>query len=63
MRTAGLLTIWGGETGVYTPLVTPRSHIPPGLTPRSRTHPLWTEGMTHACENTTLPQTSFADGN
>ena len=25
--------------------------------------PLWTEGMTHACENITLPQTSFADGN
>ena len=25
--------------------------------------PPWTEGMTHACENITLPQTSFADGN
>ena len=23
---------------------------------------LWTEGMTHACENITLPQTSFAGG-
>ena len=27
------------------------------------THPLWTEGMTNACENITLPQTSFASGN
>ena len=25
--------------------------------------PTWTEGMTHACENITLPQTSFAGGN
>ena len=25
--------------------------------------PLWTEGMTHACENITLPQTSFVGGN
>ena len=25
--------------------------------------PRWTEGMTHACENVTLPQTSFAGGN
>ena len=25
--------------------------------------PLWTEGMIHACENITLPQTSFAGGN
>ena len=25
--------------------------------------PLWTEGMRHACENITLPQTSFAGGN
>ena len=24
---------------------------------------LWTEGMTHTCENITLPQTSFAGGN
>ena len=23
---------------------------------------LWTEGMTHACENITLPQTSFTGG-
>ena len=25
--------------------------------------PLWTEGMTHACENIILPQTSFAGAN
>ena len=27
------------------------------------TPPPWTEGMTDTCENTTLPQTSFAGGN
>ena len=27
------------------------------------TPPLWTQGMTHACEKTTLPQTSFVGGN
>ena len=26
------------------------------------TPPLWTEFLTHACENITLPQTSFAGG-
>ena len=26
-------------------------------------HPTWTEQMRHACENITLPQTSFAGGN
>ena len=25
-------------------------------------YPLWIEGMTHACENITLPKTSFAGG-
>ena len=25
--------------------------------------PMQTEGMTHACENITMPQTSFVDGN
>ena len=25
-------------------------------------NPHWTEGMTHACENITLPQSSFAGG-
>ena len=43
------------------------AHPLPGTSPchaRSlATHaPLWTEGMTHACENITLPQTSLADG-
>ena len=32
---------------------------PPDADPPS----LWTEGITHVCENITLPQTSFADGN
>ena len=27
------------------------------------TLPLWTELLTHSCENITLPQTSFAGGN
>ena len=26
------------------------------------TRPVWTEFLTHACENITLPQTSFAGG-
>ena len=30
-------------------------------TPGCRPYP-WTERMAHACENTTLPQTSFAGG-
>ena len=32
--------------------------VPGGSTP----HPRWTEFLTHASENITLPQTSFADG-
>ena len=39
---------------------TPPAHCMLGYTPTSR---LWTEGMTHACENITLPQTSFAGSN
>ena len=31
--------------------------------PRDQAPPLWTEFLTHACENITLPQTSFAIGN
>ena len=31
--------------------------------PTSPPYPPWTEGMTQACENITLPQTSFAGGN
>ena len=35
----------------------------PGTPPGTRHHPpLWTEFLTHACENITLPQTSFAGG-
>ena len=37
---------------------------PPGQTPlRDQPLPLWTEFLTHASENITLPQTSFAGGN
>ena len=38
---------------------------PPGPdTPQDQApSPLWTEFLTHACENITLPQTSFAGGN
>ena len=36
----------------------------PGTTPHPRADPpLWTEFLTHASENITLPQTSFAGGN
>ena len=31
--------------------------------PPAGTPPLWTEFLTHASENITLPQTSFAGGN
>ena len=53
MRTARLLTVsrsipWG----------VPRGGIPLGYRPPPPF--LWKEGMTHACENITLPQTSFA---
>ena len=51
-----------------------RDQAPPGETPpwhpqppRADTpwppSPWWTEFLTHACENITLPQTSFAGGN
>ena len=38
---------------------TPQDQAPPGTT---TTTPLWTEFLTHASENITLPQTSFAGG-
>ena len=38
----------------------PQEQAPP---PRSRHLPLSTEFLTHAAENITLPQTSFAGGN
>ena len=34
-----------------------------GCTPRDHATPLWTEFLTHASENITLSQTSFAGGN
>ena len=38
-------------------------HIPPGSRPPlEQAPPLWTEFLTHACENITLLQTSFAGG-
>ena len=36
-------------------------YLPEGYLPRYS--PLWTEFLTHACENITLPKTSFAGGN
>ena len=42
--------------GVYLP--GPRGAVPGQVLP-----PLWTEFLTHASENFTLPQTSFAGGN
>ena len=40
-------------------------HTPPGADPppRDQAPLLWTEFLTHAYENITLPQTSFAGGN
>ena len=35
---------------------------PPGTPPPEADTPLWTEFLTHAYENITLPQTSFAGG-
>ena len=78
MRTAHSLTVFhsihGGGVGCLpnTPggsplwMQTPLEANPPGhLTWDAcwEANPLWTEGMTHACENITLPQTSFAGGN
>ena len=56
MRTTRSSSHPGG--GVSTP---PQDQPPP----RDQAPPwaLWTEFLTHACENITLPQTSFAGGN
>ena len=62
----------GGYTclGVYLPsrgVPTRRVYLPGGVPARGctcpGTPPLWTEFLTHATENITLPQTSFAGGN
>ena len=44
---------------------TPQDQVPPGTRtlPQEQAPPLWTETLTHATENITLSQTSFADGN
>ena len=44
--------------GVYLP-----RGVPAGGVPAQVLSPLWTEFLTHASENITLPQTSFAGGN
>ena len=42
----------------------PKSRPRPGAAPPPREQtPFWTEFLTQACENITLPQTSFAGGN
>ena len=63
MRTARSLTTscsiqWG--VSAQSPL--PRMHTPLDADAPPGCRPPWTEGMTHACENITLPQTSFAGG-
>ena len=60
MRTACTLP-WGVSV-----TETPRTETPPGQTGSDIIQrpppPPWTEWLTHACENITLPQTSFAGG-
>ena len=51
IRTARLLTVSGSARGGGEGLPNPNPDADP---------PLWAEGITHACENITLPQTSFA---
>ena len=52
----------------HTPIATHTPHACPPITTHARhaplphTSPLWTEFLTHACENITLPQTSFPGG-
>ena len=42
---------------------TPPPHMPPPCMPPCHAHPPpWTETLTHATQNITLPQTSFAGG-
>ena len=72
MRTARLLAVsCRARRGLPPPPPHPpdADPLPPGYrphpeadTPWRQTHPPWTEGMRHACENITLPQTSFAGG-
>ena len=46
-----------------TPPAARHAGIPPPPTPHPPPPPPWTEFLTHATENITLPQTSFAGGN
>ena len=48
--------------GLHTPPPGPGTPIRPD-TPETRQPPPWTEFLTHATENITLLQTSFASGN
>ena len=78
MRTARSSSRWGGlhqaspdqtppgadPPGADPPAPDPRDQTPPWeQTPLQEQTPLWTELLIHACENITLPQTSFAGGN
>ena len=55
--------------GRHLPLyhTSPLYHTPPSIPPLYTTPvpplPPWTEWMTHACENSTFPHTSYANGN
>ena len=69
----GRVPAWGctWSRGVYPPrgctcrrVPAQGVHLPRGGVPAQVLHShLWTEFLTHACENITLPQTSFAGGN
>ena len=67
MRTACSSSRLGGSPPGTPREQTPRSrHPPPGAETAQRADtsplPVWTEFFTHAYENITLPQTSFAGG-
>ena len=53
---------WMQSPGIQTPPEADPLVMWPVM-PAGKPTPLWTEGMTHTCDNNTLPQTSFAGGN
>ena len=60
MRTARSSSRLGGYPNSTPPL---GAGTLPGPDPPEQVPPLWTETLTHATENITLPETSFAGGN
>ena len=65
MRTARVLTVSRSIQGGLPNPAPPKAEPPGCRPPPPDTDPasLWTEGMTDACKNITLPQTSFVVGN